>query len=203
MSPRRSSMPTTGRLADFERLATAWRQRQGQNRPGPLRRELPRGQGLHRAAVWGGGRAHLLRPRRWRLKAGATYPAAPGDRTPASSAARCSSCPSIPATRLPPAWPPLPSCPTSQRIPVDKLQYDQPSIPVNPLSLSRRRPDPAGARRRRRRRGSGRARSASPITSATARHRSPSTCSWCRTASCAPSGTSSAGSPALRCATSW
>ena len=123
--PDRSSMRTT----DARRLRRAredGRRRQGQDRPGPLRRALPRLEGPQRPEARGQGNPDLLRPGRrrvcqgGRLSAG-SVPAGLGD--PARQRAVPVARPGDPST---PGWP---SVKGAKRLPIDRvISADFPSL---------------------------------------------------------------------------
>jgi N-acetylated-alpha-linked acidic dipeptidase len=69
-------------------------------------------------------------------KSGATYPAGPWRPDSGFQRGSVQFLPIYPGDPTTPGVASTPGLPVSQRIPGDKLQYDQPSIPVNPLSAT-------------------------------------------------------------------
>jgi N-acetylated-alpha-linked acidic dipeptidase len=123
-----------GRLEDFERLAQL-----GVSAKGKIALvrygENFRGVKAYIAQQYGAVGVLIYNdPADGGVKAGATYPAGPWRPDSGVQRGSIQFLPIYPGDPTTPGVASTESLPSSQRIPVDKLQYDQPSVPVNPLS---------------------------------------------------------------------
>ena len=137
MSPPRSSTPTMAVSQDFQRLAELGVSLKGKIVLVRYGGNVPRRQGLPRAALRSHRRPHLLRPRRRRLRqSGPAYPDGPARPDSGVQRGSVQFLPIYPGDPTTPGVASVPTLPASERIPGRPAAVRHPQHPANPLSAA-------------------------------------------------------------------